>query len=251
MSDRQFLRLQWSCAIVACLAVAACQSPRPQPTKADARRATAPAVTPQSNGYVVLHRGKDFVTTYPLRKSHHVLALEDDSLFVNGKPVSLSAVDEASTRCPRIEIFQTDDPLNIGGVANAREMILELKRFGKKLDRKLITGRHQDGANDYVTWLQTVPLNLVNGGAGQPPSADPELFDYYVMLLDTNPQGDEISKHYRVEAFPASKWQVGGACQPDSCDCERPDAQGVDWTSPVGHASPVGETHSGEGDENN
>lgn len=211
------------------------------------RETAAMSESREARDPVWLTKDVDFEGRYRLRGNVDVLALKSESTLRTASAVYLSGQTETSLKCPHVLLFNTGDLLKVHGDIGAWTWSLSLKNGEVK--GPLQAHRKSMGGNYDPVWLQTPPSTDVNQG-----SADPKMFDYYVMLIDTSGGAKKISKHYRVEAFPASGWNVGGTCTEGSCDCERPDAQGTSWVRATGKPSPdnagLGESHSGEGDEN-
>lgn len=185
-----------------------------------------------------------------------VLAFKKETIFKIHEPVYLTGGDDKpgyDTSCkPRKTIFSTNDKLSVDYNGGNLQLKLELQaNGGTEVIRKLVPGRSIDG---HTLWLQTAPLP----GTGIP-DVDPKNYDYYVTIVDTtSPEEKSKPKHYRVEAFPSSSWVIDATCKDESplpkpCDCERPDAAGNLWIKRlvIDYGGPVGETHSGEGDERN
>jgi len=194
-----------------------------------------------ARGPVMLDRGSDFQNTVGLRRQEILLASQSDALFVTAKPVELTANTETGGYCPHDSpVFYQGEKFLISDNGTTKHLQLAGKDIGV-----LVAGTHTKNGVKYVTWLQTYPP--------LPKQVPPATaYDYYVMLVDVSPTSMRIRKHYRIEAFPASGWTKDSSCVSWTCDCERPDATGAiidDMTAMPG--KPIGESHSGEGDELN
>jgi len=200
-----------------------------------------------SSQFVDLSRS-DIAATYGLRKDGddaiNVAAFKTDAFFESDYDVPLAMVGRARSTCASKDIFSVRDILSIKQDPHgAWSLYLELSAYNKSVKKNdLIVISH----NGQYVGLMTAPM----AGDGTP-DGNPDNYDYYILLRDIAPSADPIKKTFRVEAFPASNWTAKGKCEASTskCDCERPDIEENFSTALVTGASPIGETHTGEGGE--
>lgn len=198
---------------------------------------------PAPAGSLVTFPRKCAAAVHGLRKKVNIFFFDSGHsvIYATGQDVPLSAVRDAKGECAKVDLFSVDDKLKVTRKDNGEwTMQLGLVKKGAHIEREMVEGKGPGGTTG---WLQPKAMRDGEGSA----TWDPNNYDYYVMLRDNSadPTLAKVTKHYRVEAFPASSWD-GSNCK-TACDCERPEHS--ELSDRVENTNGEGQTHSGEGDE--